>query len=245
MERLKDKVIIITGAAQGMGKVHAEKILAEGAKVVITDINEELGQTVAKALGDQALFIKQDVSSEADWKNVVETTMSKFGRIDVLVNNAGITYNKKMSDVSLDDYMKIVNINQVSVFLGMKYVSEIMKAQKNGSIINISSMNGLVGGAIGYTDTKFAVRGMTKAAAHELSPFNIKVNSVHPGVIHTPMLEQPGVKEAVEKFKETIPMRRVAQAEEVSNLIIFLASDEASYSTGSEFVIDGGITGTV
>ncbi|MCE4957391.1 glucose 1-dehydrogenase [Macrococcoides caseolyticum] len=245
MERLKDKVIIITGAAQGMGKVHAEKILAEGAKVVITDINEELGQTVAQALGDQALFIKQDVSSEADWKNVVETTMSKFGRIDVLVNNAGITYNKKMSDVSLDDYMKIVNINQVSVFLGMKYVSEIMKAQKNGSIINISSMNGLVGGAIGYTDTKFAVRGMTKAAAHELSPFNIKVNSVHPGVIHTPMLEQPGVKEAVEKFKETIPMRRVAQAEEVSNLIIFLASDEASYSTGSEFVIDGGITGTV
>ncbi|RXK17504.1 glucose 1-dehydrogenase [Macrococcus sp. DPC7161] len=245
MERLKDKVIIITGAAQGMGKVHAEKILAEGAKVVITDINEELGQTVAKELGDQVLFIKQDVSSEADWKNVVETTMSKFGRIDVLVNNAGITYNKKMSDVSLDDYMKIVNINQVSVFLGMKYVSEIMKEQKNGSIINISSMNGLVGGAIGYTDTKFAVRGMTKAAAHELSPFNIKVNSVHPGVIHTPMLEQPGVKEAVEKFKETIPMRRVAQAEEVSNLIIFLASDEASYSTGSEFVIDGGITGTV
>ena len=245
MERLKDKVIIITGAAQGMGKVHAEKILAEGAKIVITDINEELGQTVAKELGDQALFIKQDVSSGADWKNVVETTMSKFGRIDVLVNNAGITYNKKMSDVSLDDYMKIVNINQVSVFLGMKYVSEIMKEQKNGSIINISSMNGLVGGAIGYTDTKFAVRGMTKAAAHELSPFNIKVNSVHPGVIHTPMLEQPGVKEAVEKFKETIPMRRVAQAEEVSNLIIFLASDEASYSTGSEFVIDGGITGTV
>lgn len=120
-----------------------------------------------------------------------------------------------------------------------------MKTQRSGTIINISSMNGLVGGAIGYTNTKFAVRGMTKAAARELSPYNITVNSVHPGVIHTQMLEQPGVKEAVEKFKQTIPMRRVAEAKEVSHMIIFLASDEARYSTGSEFVIDGGVTATV
>lgn len=138
--------------------------------------------------------------------------------------------------------MKIVNINQVSVFLGMKTVAETMKSQNAGAIINISSMNGLVGGAIGYTDTKFAVRGMTKAASRELSPFNIRVNSVHPGVIQTPMLEQEDVKEQVEQFKKTIPMRRVAQVEEVSNMVIFLASDEASYSTGAEFVIDGGLT---
>ena len=138
--------------------------------------------------------------------------------------------------------MKIVNINQVSVFLGIKTVSKIMKSQKQGSIINISSMNGLVGGAIGYTDTKFAVRGMTKAAAKELSPYNIRVNSVHPGVIKTPMLEQDDVKEAVKEFEKTIPMRRVAQPEEVSKLVCFLGSDDASYSTGSEFVIDGGIT---
>lgn len=168
-----------------------------------------------------------------------------MGRIDVLVNNAGITYNMKIDEITLEDYMKILNINQVSVFLGIKYVSEVMKAQKSGAIINVSSMNGLVGGAIGYTDTKFAVRGMTKAAARELSPYNITVNSVHPGVIQTPMLEQPGVKEAVDKFKQTIPMRRVAEAEEVSRMIIFLASDEARYSTGSEFVIDGGVTATV
>lgn len=245
MKRLKDKVIIITGAAQGMGKVHAERAIAEGAKVVITDINEEKGQAVAVTLGSDALFIKHNVVSESDWENVVQTTLEYWGKIDVLVNNAGITYNMKIEEITLDDYMKIVNINQVSVFLGIKSVTATMKAQNSGAIINISSMNGLAGGAIGYTDTKFAVRGITKAAARELSPFNITVNSVHPGVIHTPMLEQPGVKEAVDKFKQTIPMRRVAQAEEVSNMIIFLASDEARYSTGSEFVIDGGVTATV
>lgn len=245
MERLKDKVIIITGAAQGMGKVHAERAIAEGAKVVITDINEEKGQAVAVTLGSDALFIKHNVVSESDWENVVQTTLEYWGKIDVLINNAGITYNMKIEEITLDDYMKIVNINQVSVFLGIKSVTATMKAQNSGAIINISSMNGLAGGAIGYTDTKFAVRGMTKAAARELSPFNITVNSVHPGVIHTPMLEQPGVKEAVDKFKQTIPMRRVAQAEEVSNMIIFLASDEARYSTGSEFIIDGGVTATV
>lgn len=245
MERLKDKVIIITGAAQGMGKVHAKCAIEEGAKVVITDINAEKGNEVAKDLGDNALFIKHNVADEDDWKRVVQETEDKWGRIDVLVNNAGITYNMKIDEITLEDYMKILNINQVSVFLGIKYVSEVMKAQKSGAIINVSSMNGLVGGAIGYTDTKFAVRGMTKAAARELSPYNITVNSVHPGVIQTPMLEQPGIKEAVDKFKQTIPMRRVAEAEEVSRMIIFLASDEARYSTGSEFVIDGGVTATV
>lgn len=245
MERIKDKVMIITGAAQGMGKVHAECAIAEGAKVVITDINEEKGNEVAKQLGEKALFIKHNVADEEDWKRVIKETYDKWGRVDILVNNAGITYNMKIDEITLEDYMKIININQVSVFLGIKYVSEIMKTQKSGTIINISSMNGLVGGAIGYTDTKFAVRGMTKAAARELSPYNITVNSVHPGVIHTQMLEQPGVKEAVEKFKQTIPMRRVAEAKEVSHMIIFLASDEARYSTGSEFVIDGGVTATV
>lgn len=242
MGKLQDKVIVITGGAQGMGELHAKKAIAEGAKVVITDINDELGQKTANSLGDDVLFIKHDVSKGADWNHVIQEVMNKWNRIDVLVNNAGITYNKTIDQISLEDYMKIVNINQVSVFLGIKTVSKIMKSQKQGSIINISSINGLVGGAIGYTDTKFAVRGMTKAAAKELSPFNIRVNSVHPGVIKTAMLEQEDVKEAVKEFEKTIPMRRVAQPEEVSNLVCFLASDDASYSTGSEFVIDGGIT---
>ncbi|WP_105994026.1 glucose 1-dehydrogenase [Staphylococcus simulans] len=242
MGRLTDKVVIITGGAQGMGEVHAKKAVAEGAKVVITDINEEKGQKTSEALGAQALFIKHDVTKQEDWERVVDQVLKQWDKIDVLVNNAGITYNKSIEELSLEDYMKIVNINQVSVFLGIKAVSRIMKQQENGSIINISSMNGLVGGAIGYTDTKFAVRGMTKAAASALSPFNIRVNSVHPGVIQTPMLEQEDVKEAVQRFEKSIPMRRIAQPEEVSNLVCFLASDEASYSTGSEFVIDGGIT---
>ncbi|MCJ0911726.1 glucose 1-dehydrogenase [Mammaliicoccus sciuri] len=242
MGKLQDKVVVITGGAQGMGELHAKKAIAEGAKIVITDINDELGQKTANCLGDDVLFIKHDVSKETDWNHVIQEVMNKWNRIDVLVNNAGITYNKTIDQISLEDYMKIVNINQVSVFLGIKTVSKIMKSQKQGSIINISSMNGLVGGAIGYTDTKFAVRGMTKAAAKELSPYNIRVNSVHPGVIKTPMLEQDDVKEAVKEFEKTIPMRRVAQPEEVSNLVCFLASDDASYSTGSEFVIDGGIT---
>ena len=242
MKRLKDKVVIITGAAQGMGKMHAEKALNEGAKVVITDINKELGLQTSQTLGENAIFIQHDVANEEHWSNVISTVIEKWGRIDVLVNNAGITYSTPLEKLSLAAYMKIVNINQVSVFLGMKTVAETMKAQNAGSIINISSMNGLVGGAIGYTDTKFAVRGMTKAASRELSPYNIRVNSVHPGVIQTAMLEQEDVKEQVEQFKKTIPMRRVAQVEEVSNMFIFLASDEASYSTGAEFVIDGGLT---
>ena len=242
MKRLDNKVVVITGAAQGMGKMHAEKVLHEGAKVVITDINETLGQEVAQELGDNALFIKHDVSNEADWQNVVDTVIKKWDKIDVLVNNAGITYNTPIEELSLESYMKIVNINQVSVFLGMKSVASTMKAQQQGSIINISSINGMVGGAIGYTDSKFAVRGMTKAAALECAPFGIRVNSIHPGVIATPMIMQGDTKAAVDAFAKTIPLRRVAQPEEVSGMVIYLASDESSYSTGSEFIIDGGLT---
>ncbi|MGP4952039.1 SDR family oxidoreductase, partial [Psychrobacter sp. T6-1] len=188
------------------------------------------------------LFVKQDVTDEADWQQVIEATITKFGQIDVLVNNAGITTHKSILDTSVDDYRKILEINQVSVFLGMKAVIPTMKAAKQGSIINISSINGLVGGAIGYTDSKFAVRGMTKAAALECAPFGIRVNSVHPGVIATPMISQGDTKDAVEAFAKTIPLQRVAQPEEVSSMVLFLASDDSSYSTGSEFIIDGGLT---
>ena len=242
MARLQDKVIIITGAAQGMGETHARLCMAEGAKVVLTDINSEKGEALAKELGDSALFIKHDVTNENDWAKVVEETQAKFGQVDVLVNNAGITTHKSILDTSLGDYRKILEINQVSVFLGMKAIIPSMKEAKQGSIINISSINGLVGGAIGYTDSKFAVRGMTKAAALECAPHGIRVNSIHPGVIATPMIMQGDTKDAVEAFAKTIPMRRVAQPEEVSGMVLFLASDDSSYSTGSEFIVDGGLT---
>ncbi|MFA5701551.1 MAG: glucose 1-dehydrogenase [Desulfuromonas sp.] len=242
MPRLAGKVAIITGAAQGMGAAHARLFIEEGAKVVITDLNTEKGSALAEGLGENAFFIKQDVTSEDDWKNVIAETEKKFGPVDVLVNNAGITMSNSIEETTLDAYNRIVQINQVSVFLGMKFIGASMRKAGGGSIINISSMNGLVGGAIGYTDTKFAVRGMTKAAALEYSPQGIRVNSVHPGVIETPMIMQEDVREQVEAFARTIPMKRIAKVEEVSNLVLFLASDDSSYSTGSEFVVDGGLT---
>ncbi len=242
MARLQDKVIIITGAAQGMGATHARLCIEAGAKVVLTDINAEKGQALATELGSNALFIKHDVTSEAGWKQVVEQTEAQFGPVNVLVNNAGITMAKSILDVSLEDYRRIIDINQVSVFLGMKAVIPSMKTSQSGSIINISSINGLVGGAIGYTDSKFAVRGMTKAAALACAPFGIRVNSVHPGVIATPMIMQGDTKDVVEAFAKTIPVKRLAQPEEVSSMVLYLASDDSSYSTGSEFIVDGGLT---
>lgn len=242
MTRLDQKVAIITGAAQGMGATHAKTFIDEGAFVVLTDINEEKGESFAKALGDHALFVKHDVTSAKDWKNVIDTTLDHFKHIDILVNNAGITFNKSLFDLTENDYDKIYKINQLSVFLGIKAVSTVMREQKYGSIINISSLNGLKAGAVGYTDTKFAVRGLTKAAAKELAPFNVRVNSVHPGAIETPMLMQEDTKDAVEQLKNYIPLHRIGKPEEVSQMVVFLASDDATYSTGSEFIIDGGLT---
>ncbi|MGG7178483.1 glucose 1-dehydrogenase [Clostridium paraputrificum] len=242
MERLKNKVAIITGGARGMGESHVRLFVSEGAKVVFTDLNEEQGRMLEKEIGGNVKFIKQDVTDAASWEKVVEDTEKIFGKVNILVNNAGISINKPLLEITEDEYRKIVDINQVSVFLGTKAVATSMKKAGTGSIVNISSMNGLVGGAIGYTDTKFAVRGMTKAAAIQLSPLGIRVNSVHPGVIETPMVTEGDSYEVIKKLSEQIPMRRMAKSEEVSNLVLYLASDESSYSTGSEFVIDGGLT---
>lgn len=242
MNRLANKVAIITGSARGMGASHARRFVEEGAKVVITDLNVEAGEALAQELGENAIFVKQDVTNEQDWANVVAEAEKAFGPVNVLVNNAGISVNNSIENMGLDQYRKIVEINQVSVFLGMKAVVSSMKKTENGSIVNISSLNGLVAGAIGYTDTKFAVRGMSKAAAMEFSKYGIRVNSVHPGVIETPMISQGDNKEVIKEFAKHIPLKRVAKPEEVSNLVLYLASDDSSYSTGSEFVIDGGLS---
>lgn len=242
MARLEGKVAIITGAAQGMGAAHARRFVAEGANVVLTDLNEEKGTTLASELGENSLFIKQNVTSTEEWAAVVAKAEEKFGPVNILVNNAGITMAKSILETTKEEYRRIVDINQVSVFLGMKTVIPSMQKAGGGSIINISSINGIVGGAIGYTDTKFAVRGMTKAAAMECSNYGIRVNSVHPGVIATPMIMQGDTKATVEEFSKHIPLKRVAEPEEVTNLVLYLASDESSYSTGAEFIVDGGIT---
>lgn len=242
MGRLNGKVAIITGGARGMGASHVRKFISEGAKVVFTDLNEEGGQALAAELGKNVKFVKQDVTKAADWETVVAETEKTFGFANVLVNNAGISMSKSLFEMTEADYRKIVDINQVSIFLGMKAVLPLMQKAGHGSIVNISSINGLVGGAVGYTDTKFAVRGITKAAALQLASLGIRVNSVHPGVIETPMVTEGDAFETIKEFSKHIPIRRAAQSEEVSNLVLYLASDESSYSTGSEFVVDGGLT---
>lgn len=242
MNKLDGKVAVITGGARGMGASHVRRFMAEGAKVVFTDILEEDGELLANELGENVRFIKQDVTSAEDWAKVVAETETVFGPINILINNAGISMNKSLMEITEEEYRRIVDINQVSVFLGMKAVLPSMQKSHGGSIVNISSINGLVGGAIGYTDTKFAVRGMTKAAALQLAPSGIRVNSVHPGVIETPMIAQADSKDAIQEFAKYIPNRRIARPEEVTNLVLYLASDESSYSTGSEFVVDGGLT---
>ena len=240
MGRLDGKVAVITG---GMGKKHAEFFIREGAKVVIADLESSDGKTYADELGDQALFVSLDVTKEEDWKNVMSQTEEKFGPVSILVNNAGIVIQNSIENTSLEEYRKTIYINQDGVFLGMKHVLPSMKKAKGGSIINISSIAGIVGGAnnMAYTASKFAVRGMTKAAAAEFAEFGIRVNSVHPGVIRTPMTEQEGVKELIQEMEKDIPMKRIAEPEEITNLVLFLASDESSYSTGTEFVADGGL----
>lgn len=242
MKRLLDRVAIVTGGARGMGESHVRRFVEEGAKVVFTDINEEIGEKLSSELGENALFVKHDVTDEAGWQEVIEKTEAAFGPVNVLVNNAGISMSKSIFDMSLEDYKKIIDINQVSVFLGIKAVLPSMQKAEGGSIVNISSMNGIVGGAVGYTDSKFAVRGLTKAAALQVGHLGIRVNSVHPGVIETPMVTEGDAIEQIKEFAKHIPMRRMAQSEEVTNMVLFLASSESSYSTGSEFIIDGGLT---
>jgi len=242
MGRLDGKVAIVTGGARGMGASHVRRFVKEGAKVVFTDINAEGGKALEAELGENVKFVQQDVTKADDWKKVIEEAENTFGPVNILVNNAGISMSKSLMEITEEEYRRIIDINQVSVFLGTKAVVPSMQKAGGGSIINISSINGIVGGAIGYTDSKFAVRGFTKAAALQLAHHGIRVNSVHPGVIETPMVTQGDAVEVIKEFAKQIPVGRMAQPEEVSNLVLYLASDESSYSTGSEFVIDGGLT---
>jgi 3alpha(or 20beta)-hydroxysteroid dehydrogenase len=244
MKKLENKVAIITGGARGMGAANAKLFIEEGAKVVITDILYAEGEKLAKELGPHCLFIKHDVSREEEWKYVISETEKKFGPVNILVNNAGISFNKPLTDTGLKEYERVMGINATGVFLGMRSVLPSMRKTRNGSIVNISSIAGMVGfqNALAYVASKYAVRGMTKAAALELAPEGIRVNSIHPGLIETPMIMNEEMEPLIDTIAAGIPMRRTAKPEEVSKLVLFLASGEASYSTGSEFVIDGGLT---
>jgi 3alpha(or 20beta)-hydroxysteroid dehydrogenase len=246
MGRLSGKVAIITGASQGMGEAHARLFVAEGAKVILTDVNDKDGQVVADSLGANAMFIKQDVRDAAGWKDVVAKAEAKYGTVTVLVNNAGIigtiadTVNFKQ-----EDYQLVCDINQLSVYLGMQAVIPSMIKAGGGSIVNISSIAGMLAcmGApnLAYVGSKFAVRGMTKQVAAEYGPKNVRCNSVHPGFILTPMMVA-ATDENGGGAGDLIPLKRMAAPKEVSQLVLFLASDDSSFITGMEHVIDGGMT---
>jgi 3alpha(or 20beta)-hydroxysteroid dehydrogenase len=213
-------------------------MVAEGAKVVLGDILDDEGGVVAKELGDSARYVHLDVTRPDDWDAAVATAISDFGGLHVLVNNAGIINVGTIEDYALSEWHRILDINLTGVFLGIRAAVKPMKEAGRGSIINISSIEGMAGtiACHGYTATKFAVRGLTKSAALELGPSGIRVNSIHPGLIKTPMTDW-----VPDDIFQTA-LGRVGQPEEVSNLVIYLASDDSSFSTGSEFVVDGGCT---
>lgn len=244
MGRLDGKVAIITGGARGMGASHARAFINEGAKVVITDILKEEGEGLAKELGEDALFLRHDVTNGSDWDRVVSESEKAFGPISILVNNAGIAHSEPIENHSEENYRRVIEINQTSVFLGMRAVISSMRKTQNGSIINISSLSGIRGQAnnLAYNASKFAVSGMTKSAALEFGEHGIRVNSVHPGIIKTPMTAAEELQDILAEMAKAIPLKRTAEAEEVTNLVVYLASNESSYSTGSEFVIDGGLS---
>jgi 3alpha(or 20beta)-hydroxysteroid dehydrogenase len=246
VSRLTGKIAIITGASQGMGMAHARAFVAHGAKVILGDLNEKAGKALASELGSSAIFVRQDVARAEDWKAVLREGEERFGTVNVLVNNAGILGALAATiELSETEFLRVCAVNQTGVFLGMQTVLPGMIKAGGGSIVNISSIAGLVAiyGApnLAYVASKFAVRGMTKQVAVEYGAKNIRANSVHPGYIKTPMMVAATDESGGEALTQ-IPLRRMAEASEVSNLVVFLASDESAFITGTEHVIDGGMT---
>jgi 3alpha(or 20beta)-hydroxysteroid dehydrogenase len=248
MGRLDGKVALITGGARGMGKSHARHFVAEGAKVVIGDLLDDKGKVLAAELGeDNCRYVHHDVTSEPGWAGVVAATIDAFGTLNVLVNNAGILKNKKITEMTLAEFREVIEVNLVGEWLGVKNVIDPMTQAGGGSIINISSVEGFAGaaGLSAYSASKFGVRGITRSAARELGRFGIRVNSVHPGGIMTTMTATAFASftdiSDGEGVLRSLPISRFAKSSEVSHLVVYLASDESSYCTGSEFVVDGGL----
>lgn len=243
-DRLKDKVAIITGGASGIGEAHAHLFANEGAKVVVTDLQDDLGEKVVAAIGNgggDAIYVHQDVTSESDWDNVVKTTTGKYGAITTLVNNAGVANFSGVEEETLDGFNRVVAICQTGVWLGMKACMPALKKSGNGAIVNISSLYGIIGtpSMISYHGAKGAVRLMTKSAGLEYARQGVRINSVHPGIIETPLAKTLSA-EYIEMITETTPMGRMGEPMDIATMSLFLCSDEAKFITASEFVVDGG-----
>ena len=246
MTRLDGKRALVTGAASGIGKATAERLAEEGASVLVTDIQDEAGEAVAAGIrerGGHAVFLHHDVSSEGDWSAAVERATGELGGLDILVNNAGIGDLNPIEDTSKEDYDRTIAITQTSVFLGMKHAGDALKASGSGSVVNVSSIFGASGGfgvSPAYHAAKGAVRILTKNVALRWATEGVRVNSVHPGFIETPIIEQAMGTPVEEAMLETTPMGRLGRPEEIAAVIAFLASDDASFMTGSEVYVDGG-----
>ncbi|MER2107629.1 MAG: SDR family NAD(P)-dependent oxidoreductase [Solibacillus sp.] len=253
MSRFEGEVVVVTGAAGGIGKEVVRKLASEGAKVTLVDLNEEAVQAVMDELqlGERGLVVRADVSKELDVKNYVDQTIATFGKIDGFVNNAGVEGPAKpLEEITEADFDFVYGINVKGAFFGLKYVLPLMKAQQAGSIVNTSSVAGLIGSPsmMLYNSSKHALMGMNKVAALEAAAFNVRVNTVNPGVINTRMMRSiesnvaPGAAEAARAaYNDAVPMKRYGEPEEVANLITFLLSDEASYISSSSYTIDGAL----
>ena len=243
MGRLQDKIAFVTGGASGMGEMMVKLFAAEGATVVAADINET---ALAEKWGsyDNVMTVKLNVTSDEEWATAVKTVIDKLGRIDILINNAGISSEKPVNDVTIEDWRRLSDINGFGPFLGMKHVTPFMKEAGQGSIVNISSYTALIGmGMTPYSASKGSVRAISKGAAAGYGSFGIRVNAVFPGVIETPMVASiKEAKAALEGLIKATPLKRLGQPIDVANAVLFLASDEASYITGAELVIDGGFS---
>ena len=243
MGRLEGKTALITGGARGQGAAEAKLFTEEGANVVLSDVLDEEGERTADTVGGS--FLHHDVTSEDEWASVVARVVELHGGLDVLINNAGIYVENSLISGDLDGYRRVIEVNQIGVYLGMREVAPVMIERGGGSIINTSSIGGMRGGggSFAYTASKWAVRGMTKSAAVRLGRHGIRVNSIHPGLVDTPLLGDTRMTDPanIEQLLGQIPLRRIAQPSEVAKLALFLASDDSSYSTGSEFLIDGGL----
>ena len=241
--KLEGKVVLVSGGGRGMGAAEARLFAREGAKVVIGDVLVEEAHRVAAEIGDSAHVVELDVTSESSWELAVKETIERFGMLNVLVNNAGIMKYMPISMMSLDDYMSVILVNQIGVFLGMRAVISALMESSGDAILDVSSTGGLGGTPFlgAYCASKFAVTGMTKVAAIELAELGIRVNAIHPGPIRTPLIDMPGI-DIEAAISAAVPMARIGEPDEIARLALFLVSDDSSYCTGSSFVADGGQT---